>query len=220
MTKTLVLVVLLAGCSKDSGGKEVLAKLAEFEKAMCACPDEACATKVRAEHKAYVDGGAMKKPTDEQMSKVMDTERAIDTCEAKFKLSEAGTMSLDNMKKELASAKELVAAGKYMETGMSCSPRSADQFQKDYGAIMASKPDIKTFVDEYRAYCGEGMHVEALTAVVTKAEAARAATPTGSIPECSSGSGMFTLAGVKLKEVPGGPEKIAPLQERFKKACP
>ena len=216
MIKTLVLVMVLAGCSKDSGGKEVLAKLADLQKAMCACPDEACAAKVRAEHKAYLDSGAMKKPTDKQMSTVMDTERAIDACEAKFVLSEAGNMSLANMKKELASAKELVASGKYMETGMSCSPMSADQFQKDYGAIMATKPDIKAFVDEYRAYCGEGMHIEAVTAVVTKAEAARAATPTGSIPECSAGTGVLTLAKVKMKDSP----KLAPLEERYAKACP
>lgn len=216
--KTLTLLFLLAACSKDEG-KEVIAKLADLEKAMCACADEACAAKVRAEHKAYLDGGAMKKPTDKQMNEVMDIEHRIDACEGKFVLSESGTMALDNMKKDVASAKEKVAAGKYVETSMSCSKSSLEMFQKSHGAIAASKPDIKAFLDEYKAYCVDGgLHLEAVTAVVTKAEAARAATPTGSIPECSSAD--MTLAEVKLKDVPGGPEKLAPLKERYAKACP
>lgn len=215
--KKLLVLLLIVACKDE--GKEVLAKLADFEKAMCACPDEACAKKVRAEHEAYTSGGAMKKPSDKQMSEVMDIERRIDTCEGKYVMSESATMALDNMKKDLASAKEKVAAGKYVETSMSCSPSALESFQKSYGAIAASKPEIKTFLDEYAAYCKDGgMHIEAVTAVVTKAEAARAATPTGSIPECSSAD--LTLAEVKLKDVPGGPEKLAPLKERYAKACP
>ena len=71
----VVLVLVLGGCgSKGGGGEEVIAKLAALEKAMCGCADEACAKKVRAEHAAYTKGGAMKKPTDEQMNTVMDTE--------------------------------------------------------------------------------------------------------------------------------------------------
>ena len=217
MKKTLVLLLVLASCKDE--GKDVIAKLAGFEKAMCACTDEACATKVRAEHKAYLDGGAMKKPTDKQMSEVMDIEHRIDECDAKYVMSEPAKMSLDAMKKDLASAKEKVAAGKYVEAGFGCSPSSLESFQKSYGAIAASKPEVKTFLDEYTVYCKDGgMHIEAVTAVVTKAEAARATTPTGSIPECSSAD--MTLAEVKLKDVPGGPDKLAPLKERYAKACP
>jgi hypothetical protein len=214
--KTLTLVILLAACSKDEG-KEVIAKLADFEKAMCACPDEACAKKVSAEHKAYLDGGAMKKPTDKQMNTVMDTEERIDQCEAKFVLSETGTMMLEGMKKELASAKEKVAAGKYVETSMSCSQLSVDQFQKNYGAIATTKPEIKAFLDEYSAYCKDGMHLEAVTALVTKAEAARADTVEAHLQACQTS--VMTFAEIKLKDVPGGPEKLAPLKERFAKAC-
>ena len=218
MTKTLLLVLVLAGCKDE--GKEVIAKLADLEKAMCACADEACATKVRAEHKAYLEGGTMKKPSDKQMSEVMDIEHRIDACEQKFVLNESGTLQLKQMKKELAEAKEKVGAGKYVEAGFGCSKSSLESFKKDHGGIAASKPEIKTFLDEYAAYCADGgMHIEAVNAVVTKAEAARAATPTGSIPECSSLADM-TLAEVKLKEVPGGPEKLAPLKERLAKACP
>ena len=215
MTKTLLLVLVLAGCKDE--GKEVIAKLADLEKAMCACPDEACAKKVRAEHKAYLDGGAMKKPTDKQMSTVMDTEERIDNCEAKFVLSETGTMSLENMKKELASTKEKVAAGKYVETSMSCSQLSVDQFQKNHGAIAATKPEIKAFLDEYSAYCKEGMHLEAVTALVTKAEAPRADTVEAHVQACQTS--VMTFAEINLKDVPGGPEKLAPLKERFAKAC-
>ncbi|MDB4960274.1 MAG: hypothetical protein JWP01_273 [Myxococcales bacterium] len=213
-----VFAVVLGGCgSKGGGGDEVIAKVGELEKSMCACADEACAKKVREEHAAYVKGGAMKKPTDKQMSTVMDTERKIDACEAKFVLSETGTMSLDQLKKGLASAKQKVAAGQYAQAGFDCSPSSADSFRKDYGAFAESKPDIKAFLDEYGAYCKEGMHIEAATTLATKAEASRTATPTGSIPEC--GSPDVTLAEVKLKDVAGGPEKLAPLKARYDKAC-
>jgi hypothetical protein len=216
-TLTLLIVVVLAGCKDE--GKEVLDKLGEYEKAMCACPDEACAKKVRAEHDKYLDRDTKRKPTDKQMSTVMDIEERIDTCEGKFVLNESGTMQLDALKKELADAKEKVTTGKYVEAGFACSKSSLEMFQKNHGAIAASKPEIKTLIDEYTAYCvAGGMHIEAVTAVVTKAEAARATTPTGSIPECSSAD--MTLAEVKLKDVPGGPEKLAPLKERYAKACP
>jgi hypothetical protein len=217
MSLLAVLAISLGGCSKGGGGDEVLAKLAGFEKSMCACADEGCAKTVRAELEAYEKGGAMKKPSDEQMKTVMDTSHKIDACEAKFVLSEAGTMSLDQLKKGLASAKQKVAAGQYAQAGFDCSPTSADSFRKDYGAFADSKPDIKAFLDEYSAYCKEGMHIEAATTLATKAEASRTATPTGSIPEC--GSPDVTLAEVKLKDVPGGPEKLAPLKARYDKAC-
>ena len=220
MTKfpLLAVVALGLGCGSKGGGSDVVAKLAELEKAMCACADEACAKKVADEHDKYVDSGVMKKPSDEQMKTVMDTERRIEACQAKYLLSEAATKQLDALKNDLAAAKKKVAAGTYTEAGFSCSESSLASFRKSYGAIADTKPEIKTFLDEYAAYCKEGMHLEAVTAVVTKAEAARAKTPEGSIPECSSPD--ITLAKVKLKDVAGATEKLAPLEERYAKACP
>jgi hypothetical protein len=215
MSLAVVVAMVVGGCSKGGGGDEVLAKVAGFEKAMCACADEACAKKVHDEHEAYVKGGAMKKPSDEQMKTVMGTEHKIDACEAKFVLSDVGAMSLDQLKKGLASAKQKVAAGKYVEAGFDCSDTSS--FRKDHGAIAETKPEIKAFLAEYEPYCKEGMHLEAATALVTKAEASRAATPTGSIPEC--GSPDLTLAEVKLKDVPSAAEKLGPLKDRYAKAC-
>ena len=213
-----VFVIMIAGCgSKDADGKAVLDKLADFEKRMCACTDEACAKKVRAEHAEYLKGGTMKKPTDKQMSTVMDTEHKIDACEAKFVLSESGAKQLESLKTSLATAKEKLAAGKYVDAGMDCSDFSVNLFRKNHGAIAESKPDIKAFLDEYTAYCKEGIHLEAATAAVTKVEAARTATPTGTLPECVSAD--MTMAEIKLKDVPGGAEKLAPLKERYTKAC-
>jgi hypothetical protein len=212
-----VLVIASGGCSKGGGGDEVLAKLAGFEKSMCACADEACAKTVRAELGAYEKGGAMKQPSDEQMKTVMATEHKIDACEAKFVLSEAGTMALDQLRKGLASAKQKVAAGQYAQAGFDCSTMSADSFRRDHGAIAESKPEIKAFLDEYGPYCKEGMHLAAATALVTRAETSRAATPTGVIPECSSPD--LILAEVKLKGVPGAAEKLAPLKARYATAC-
>ena len=214
----VVIAVVFAGCgSKEDEGKAVLAKLADLEKSMCACTDEACAKKLREEHDAYLKGGTMKKPTNEQMKTVMDTEHKIDACEAKFVLSESGAKQLESLKTSLASAKQKVAAGKYTDAGFDCSDFSVDMFRKNHGAIAESKPDIKAFLDEYTAYCKEGLHLEAATAAVAKVEAARTATPTGSLPECISAD--MTLAELKLKDAPGGAEKLAPLKERFAKAC-
>jgi hypothetical protein len=214
----LLFAIFLGGCgSKDADGKAVLAKLADFEKRMCACTDEACAKKVRAEETEYLKGGTMKKPTDEQMKTVMDTEHKIDACEAKFVLSDSGAKQLESMKTGLAAAKQKVAAGKYTEASADCSEFSIDMFRKNHGAIAESKPDIKAFLDEYTAYCKEGMHVEAATAAVTKVETARAATPTGTLADCVSAD--IVLAEVKLKDVAGGAEKLAPLKARFAKAC-
>ena len=213
----LVLAFVLAGCGKKTdGGAEVLAKLEGFEKSVCACADEACAKKLHDEHEAYLKGGAIKKPTDKQMETVMDIEHKIEACEKKFILSELGAKMLDEMKTELVEAKKKVAEGKYSEASFGCG-MSIDHFKKEYGAIAESKPDIKTFLDEFTGYCKEGMHIEAVTAAATKAETARTATPTGSIPECSAVD--VTLAEVKMKDVPGGPEKIAPLKARFDAAC-
>lgn len=216
MALAAVFAIVLGGCGKG-GGDEVLGKLAGFETAMCACTDEACAKKVREEHAAYLKGGAMKKPTDEQMKKVMDHEHKIDACEAKFVLGDTGAKALDALKSGLASAKQKVAAGKYTDATWDCSDSSVQSFRKNHGAIAESKPEVRTFLDEYAAYCKDGIHLEAATALVTKAEASRAATPTGTLLECSSPD--MVLAEVKLKDVAGGPAKLAPLKERYAKAC-
>ncbi len=211
-----VVVLVLAACGSKDGGSEVLAKLADFEKQLCACTDEACAKKVAAEHETYTKGGAMKKPSDEQMKTVMATERRIDACEAKFVLSESGTKELEALKTGMAGAKEKLAAGKYSEAMFGCSDSSLKSFERDHGAIASTKPEIKAVLDEYRTYCGEGIHLEAATTAVTKAETARAATPKGYISECMSPD--MTLAEMKLKTT--GADKLAPLKDRFSKACP
>ena len=216
----LVAAVALAfgACKKEDGGAAVLAKLTDFEKQMCACTDEACAKKVRADHDAYLDkDGAMKKPSDKQMSQVMDTEHKIEACEGKFVLSEAGTKALEALKTGLATAKQKVADGKYAEAGFDCSEMSAQSFRKSYGAYADSKPEIKAFLDEYTAYCREGMHLEAAATLAAKAEASRASTPQGTIPEASKPD--MTLAEVKLKDVPGAAEKLKPIKERYDFAC-
>jgi hypothetical protein len=220
MTRILLVaavVVALGACKKEDGGEAVLAKLADFEKQMCACTDEACAKKVRADLDAYEKGGAMKKPSDKQMSKVLDTEHKIETCEGKYVLSETGAKSLELMKAGLATAKQKVAEGKYADAGFDCSVNSAESFRREYGAYADSKPDIKAFLDEYIAYCREGMHLEAATALAAKAEASRKTTPKGSIPEASKPD--ISLAEVKLKEVPGAAEKLKPIKERYEIAC-
>ena len=126
-------------------------------------------------------------------------------------------MRLESMKTGLASARQNVAAGKYVAAGFDCSDSTLQSFLKDFGAIAETKPDIRAFLDDYAVYCKDGMHLEAATALVTKAEASRATTPTGTIPEC--GSPDLKLAEVNLKDSPGGTEKLAPLKERYAKAC-
>ena len=212
------LIVALGACKKEDGGGVVLAKLADFEKQMCACADEGCAKQVRGELDAYLQkDGAMKKPSDKQMSQVMATEDKIEACEGKYVLSAAGTRALEALKTGLASAKQKVAEGKYAEAGFDCNEMSAQSFRKDHGAYADSKPDTKAFLDEYTAYCREGMHLEAAAALAAKAEASRSATPQGAIPEASKPD--IALAEVKLKDVPGGPEKLKPIKERYELAC-
>ncbi|CAN5700297.1 hypothetical protein BH11MYX2_BH11MYX2_20810 [soil metagenome] len=208
MKNTLVAIVsllsLTAGCKKgpdESAGKEVVAKIEALHQAMCACKDEACAKKLHAEMDDLDKSGAMKKPTDKQMSAVMESDRGFRDCEKSLVLDETGTLMLKQLTDGLKTAHEK-AAKEYSGATMTCSLSTLADFKKTYAGVAGGAQ--AAFVKAYEDYCTTGMHLEAAEAAVKNAEATK---------DC--GSPNITLAEIKLKDVPGGLEKLAPLEARW-----
>jgi hypothetical protein len=205
MTKHVWLAVaaLAVGCGKGAGddGKAVVDKAEAMHQAMCACKDEACATKLQGEMDAFMDSGAIKKPTDQQMSAFMDSERGFRECAKKHVLDESGKLQLKQLEEGLKEARA-AAATEYSAALFKCSPEDAARFKKEYAGVAAGAK--AAFVKEYEEYCTVGLHLDAAEAAVKVAEASK---------DC--GSPNLVLAEVKLKEVPGGLEKLAPLKQRW-----
>jgi hypothetical protein len=198
----------LAGCSKsnnEAAGAEVVAKVEQLHQAMCACKDADCAKKLQDEMDGLGKSGAMKKPTDKQMSAVMESDRGFRDCAKKLVLDEPGQLQLKQLKDGLAKAHEK-AAKEYSGATLACSPSDIASFKKTYSGVAEGAE--AAFVKEYEEYCTTGLHLEAAEAAVKAAEESK---------DC--GSPNITLAEIKLKDAPGGTEKLAPLKERWAKAC-
>ena len=83
-----VSLMSFAGCKKKAGGGDLMAKMTEFQKQMCACTDKACADKV---NEAYMkwgqdmakEAGENKEPpkmSEEDMKKNADVAKAYAEC--------------------------------------------------------------------------------------------------------------------------------------------
>jgi hypothetical protein len=81
--------VFLASCSSKSGFDKVLSDFEGFKNRYCKCTDKACADKVEAEAKAWMEkmeeSMKGKEPTKEQDEKFDKIEEEIEKCEEKFK---------------------------------------------------------------------------------------------------------------------------------------
>lgn len=198
-----VVAVLAFGCGKGGGdeGKAVVDKVEALKQSMCACKDEACATKVQGEMDAFMNSGAIKKPTDKQMSAVMDSERGFRECAKSQLLDESGKLQLKQLEDGLKAARA-TAATEYSSALFKCSPGDIASFKKEYAGVAAGAK--AAFVKEYEEYCTLGLHLEAAEAAVKAAEATK---------DC--GSPNITLADVKLKDSPDGAAKLAPLKQRW-----
>lgn len=214
---TLLLAMMAIGCKKSGNdGSAVVAKIQAFEQAMCACSDEACATKVRSDLDAFEKTGAIAKPTDQQMSAVVKSQDAIAQCEHKYILDDPGKQQLDALRKGLADARAQAAAGHLTEATFACSVSDLDRFAHTYSAF-AARPDIAPLVTEYRTYCTTGMYLESATKDVEKAETDHAASPHARPETCASPA--MAMAGVKLAKDADAMQKLSDLKDRLAKAC-